>query len=72
MNVVKTFVKVDKRLKKGVKSHGIWASSSTRDAFLQGHFFIPPVKRCGVHLPSRAEGFGATLFWLSNAYVNIH
>ncbi|HBV9230541.1 TPA: hypothetical protein MD927_003545, partial [Klebsiella aerogenes] len=53
-------------------SHGIWASSSTRDAFLQGHFFIPPVKRCGVHLPSRAEGFGATLFWLSNAYVNIH
>ncbi|HBY4373053.1 TPA: hypothetical protein MIU15_00225 [Klebsiella pneumoniae] len=69
---MKTFVKVDKRLKKGVKSHGIWASHIDQGRFFERLFFIPPVKRCGVHLPVRAEGFGATLFWLSNAYVNIH
>ena len=69
---MKTFVKVDKRLKKGVKSHGIWASHIDQGRFSARLFFIPPVKRCGVHLPVRAEGFGATLFWLSNAYVNIH
>ncbi|HAT3669690.1 TPA: hypothetical protein I8569_001407 [Klebsiella oxytoca] len=70
---MKTFVKVDKRLMKGVKSHRNWPSTSPRDAFLHGIFFLfLPVKRCGVHLPVRAEGFSATLFWLSNAYVNIH
>ncbi|HBV9507897.1 TPA: hypothetical protein MD975_002741, partial [Klebsiella pneumoniae] len=56
----------------GVKSHGIWASHIDQGRFFARLFFIPPVKRCGVHLPVRAEGFGATLFWLSNAYVNIH
>ncbi|TLV16093.1 hypothetical protein FE839_13750 [Klebsiella indica] len=70
---MKTFVKVDKRLTKGVKSHRNWPSTSTiKDAFCTAIFLFLPVKRCGVHLPVRAEGFSATLFWLSNAYVNIH
>lgn len=37
---MKTFVKVDKRLKKGVKSHGIWASHIDQDAFLHGYFLF--------------------------------
>ena len=43
---MKTFVKVDKRLKKGVKSHGIWASHIDQGRFFARLFFIPPVKRC--------------------------
>ncbi|MEZ2452806.1 hypothetical protein, partial [Raoultella planticola] len=72
INVVKTFVEVDKRLKKGVKSHRIQPSTLSRDAFLQGYFFIPPRETLWRSSASKSRGFSATLFWLSNAYVNIH
>ncbi|MEZ2433025.1 hypothetical protein ACBR29_09420, partial [Raoultella planticola] len=62
----------DKRLKKGVKSHRIQPSTLSRDAFLQGYFFIPPRETLWRSSASKSRGFSATLFWLSNAYVNIH
>lgn len=36
---MKTFVKVDKRLKKGVKSHGIWASHINQGRFFARFFY---------------------------------
>ncbi|EUC87005.1 hypothetical protein HMPREF1570_3571 [Klebsiella oxytoca KA-2] len=54
---MKTFVKVDKRLMKGVKSHRNWPSTSPRDAFLHGIFFIPPRETLWRSSASKSRGF---------------
>jgi hypothetical protein len=68
---MKTFVKVDKRLKKGVKSHGIWASHQPGTLFCTVIFYSSR-ETLWRSSASKSRGFWRYTFWLSNAYVNIH